>query len=166
MRLSPILLVLTAGLVSLGVSQTLTPTAHAQAVPDQTAPAQAVLVQAAPNAPALRVSIQSLHLKQTLGGLEVTGWITNTGRQTLTYPAVVCVFTDAVGAEVGRAAGYLTAGPVRPGQSVNFRASAPKMPAAAAALRLREAGQTVTVQPPAQTVQSLAQSASRRTTVR
>ena len=132
MRLPPILLVFTAGAVTVGTGQTLAPTVHAQAVPA---------------APALRVTVQSLHAKLTAGGVEVTGRIVNTGQQALTYPAVVCVFSDAAGMEVGRADGYFTAGPVEPGQSVTFRASAPKMPAfAAAALRLREAGQTVTVQ--------------------
>ncbi len=146
MRLPPILLVLTAGAVFFGVSQTLAPTVRAQAAPNQTISPM----------PALRVSVQSLHFKPALGGLEVAGRITNTGRQTLTYPAVVCVFTDAAGAEVGHADGYLTAGPVKPGQSVNVRAFSPKMPAfAAVALRLREAGQSVTVQAPE----------SRRTTV-
>ena len=132
MRLPPILLVFAAGAVTVGISQTLAPTVHAQA---------------APVVPALRVSVQSLHTRLTASGMEVTGRIVNTGRQTLTYPAVVCVFSDAAGMEVGRADGYLTAGPVEPGQSVAFRASAPKMSAfAAATLRLREAGQTVTVQ--------------------
>ena len=142
MRLPPILLVLAAGAVTLGAGQTLAPTAHAQADPA---------------APALRVSVQSLHTKLTARGVEVTGRLANTGRQALTYPAVVCVFTDAAGTEVGQADGYFTAGPVGPGQSVTFRASGPKMHAfAAAALRLREAGQAVTVQA----------SDSRRTTVR
>ena len=132
MRLPPILLVFAAGAVTVGISQTLAPTVHAQAVPA---------------APALRVSVQSLHTKQTAGGVEVTGRIVNTGRQALIYPTVVCVFTDTAGAEVGRADGYLTAGPVEAGQSVAFRAFTPKMPTfAAAALRLREAGLPVTVQ--------------------
>lgn len=145
MRLSPIFLVFAAGAAALGLSQTLAPTAYAQAVPA---------------APALRVSVQSLHAKETAGGTEVTGRLVNTGRQALTYPAVVCIFTDPVGAEVGHADGYLTAGPVEPGQSVTFRASAPKMPVfTSAALRLREAGQTVMVQP-------LAQSDRCRTTAR
>ena len=142
---SPLFLVLAAGLVTFGVSQTLAPTAHAQAVPA---------------APALRVSVHSLHLKQTIGGVEVTGKIVNTGQQALSYPAVVCIFTDAAGAEIGHADGYLTAGPVGPGRSAGFRAVSPTMPVfAQVTLRLREAGQTVTVQP-------LVQPASRRTTVR
>ena len=145
MRLPPILFVFAAGAVTLGISQTLTPTVHAQSVPA---------------APALRVSVQNLHTKQTAGGIEVTGKIVNTGQQTLSYPAVACIFTDAAGAELERADGYLTAGPVGPGQSAAFRAIAPELPAfAQVTLRLREAGRTVSVQP-------LARSASRRTTVR
>ncbi len=160
MRLSPVLLISAAGLVTFGVSQTLTPTVHAQTVHAQTVHAQTVHAQTNPAAPALRVSVQSLHTKQTSGGVEVTGKIVNTGRQALSYPAIVCVFTDAAGAEIGHADGYFTLGPVGPGQSAGFRAVAPTVPAfAKVILRLREAGQTVTVQP-------LAQSASRCTTVR
>ncbi len=114
MRLSPISLVFAAGAVTLGISQTLAPTAHAQAVPA---------------ASALRVSVQSLHTKLTAGSIEVTGRIVNTGRQALTYPTVVCVFTDAAGAEVGYAAGCLTRGPIMPRQSAGFRAIAPALPA-------------------------------------
>ena len=145
MRLPPILLAFAAGAVTLGISQTLTPTVHAQA---------------APAASALRVSVQSLRVRQTLGGTEVTGRIVNTGRQALSYPAVVCIFTDAAGAEINHADGYFTTGPVGPGQGANFRAVSPAGPAfAKVVLRLREAGQPVSIQP-------LAQSASCRTTVR
>lgn len=133
MRLSPLVLVGAAGLVTFGVSQTLTPTAFAQPTP-------------VPSAPALRVSVQSLHTKQRLGSVELTGRIVNTGRQALSYPSVLCLFTDASGREVGRADGYLLAGPVAPGQSVGVRAAAPLPAFAAVSLRLREAGRTVTVQ--------------------
>ena len=143
MQLSPVLLFCAAALATFGVSQTLAPTAQAQAVPA---------------APALRVCVQSLHAKQTAGGIEVTGRILNTGRQALIYPAVVFIFTDAAGTEMEHADGYLLAGPVAPGQSAGFRAAAPPLPAfAQVTLRLREAGRTVTVQP-------RLQSASRRTT--
>lgn len=145
MQISPVFLVLAAGLATLGVSQTLTPTVHAQTIPA---------------APALRVSVQNLHTKRTAGGIEVTGKIVNIGQQALSYPAVVCIFTDAAGAEIERADGYLTAGPVGPGQNAAFRAIAPALPAfTKVTLRLREAGRTVFVQP-------LAQSASRPATVR
>lgn len=142
MRFFPLLFVSAAGLLTLGVSQALSPTAHAQADPA---------------APALRVSVQSLHTKQTAYGMMLTGRIVNTGRQALTYPSAVCVFTDAADREVGRADGYLTAGPVEPGRSTDFRAMAAALPAfAKITLRLREAGKTVIVQP----------FDSRRTTVR
>ncbi len=132
MRLPPIVLVFAAGAVTLGISQTLAPTAHAQAIPA---------------APALQVSVQSLHTRQTIRGTEVTGRVANTGRQTLTYPSVVCVFTDAAGTEVGRADGYFLAGPVGPGQSAGFRAIAPAVSVSAkVTLCLREAGHAVTVQ--------------------
>ncbi len=132
MRLSATFLVCAAGLMTLGASQTLAPTVHAQS---------------APAPPALRVAVQSLHAKQTLGGVELTGRITNTGRQALSYPAVVCVFTDTSGREVGRADGYFLAGPVEPGQSAGFRAAAANLPAfAAVSVRLREAGRPVLVQ--------------------
>ncbi len=142
MQHSPIILVFAAGLLTLGVSQTLSPTVHAETVPA---------------VPALRVFVQSLHVKQTLGGMEVTGKIVNTGQQALTYPAVACVFTDAAGAEIEHADGYLTAGPVAPGQGARFRAMTPTTPHyAKIILRLREAGHPVAIQP----------SASRCTTVR
>ena len=132
MHFSPLVLVCTAGLVTFGVSQTLVPTAHAQSVPVM---------------PALRAAVQSLHTKQVVGGIELAGRIVNTGRQTLSYPAVVCVFTDAAGREVGRTDGYFLAGPVGPGQSADFRAATPNMPPfAAVSVRLREAGRLVTVQ--------------------
>ena len=146
MRLPPLFLVCAAGAVTFAFSQTLSPTARAQSIAA---------------APALRVSVQTLTAKQTPGGIEVTGRVVNTGRQALTYPSVVCVFSDASGREVGRTNGYFTAGPVEPGQSAEIRAVSPQTPAfAAVSVRLREAGQTVTVQPPVQS------SASRRMTSR
>ena len=132
MRFSPLALVCAAGLVTLGVSQTLAPTVHAQPVL---------------TVPALRAAVQSLHTKQVAGGIELTGRIVNTGRQAFSYPAVVCVFTDAAGREVGRTGGYFLAGPVGPGQSADFRAATPNMPPfAAVSVRLWEAGRLVTVQ--------------------
>jgi hypothetical protein len=156
---SPLLPVLAAGLATLGISQTLAPTVHAETVLAETVLA----------VPALRVSVQSLHVKQTPGGVEVTGRIVNTGQRALSYPAVACVFTDAAGAEVQHADGYLTAGPVAPGQAASFRAMSPASPHfAQITLRLREAGRTVTVQPLAPLAAghlSAHLSASRRTTV-
>ena len=132
MRFSPLALVCAAGLMTFGVSQTLAPTAHAQSVPA---------------APLLQVAVRSLHTKQAVGGVELTGRIVNTGRQALTYPSLVCVFTNASGREVGRADGYFLAGPVGPGQGADFRAATPNMPPfAAVSVRLREAGRLVTIQ--------------------
>ena len=132
MQFSPLVLACAAGLVTFGVSQALAPTAHAQSVPAT---------------PLLQAAVQRLHTKQTLGGIELTGQIINTGRQALSYPSVVCVLTNAAGQEVGRVDGYFLAGPVAPGQGVGFRAAAPNMPPfAAVAVRLREAGRPVTVQ--------------------
>lgn len=146
MRLSPIFIFCAAGLTTFAVSQTLTPTVHAQGTNAQNS---------------LRVSVQNLHSTQTVCGRELTGRLENTGQQTLTYTSVVCVFTDASGKEVGRSDAYLTAGPVGPGQSASFRALSPSVPASAkVSLQLREAGQTVTVE------MSPVQAASRRTTSR
>ena len=146
MRLSPIFLICAAGLTTFAVTETLTPTVHAQGADAQNP---------------LRVSVQNLHTKQTVRGRELTGRLENTGQRTLTYTAVVCVFTDASGKEVGRSDAYLTAGPVEPGQSVGFRTLSPAVPTfAKVSLQLREAGQTVIVQMPP------FQAASRRTTSR
>lgn len=132
MRLSPTVLICAAGLATLGVSQALAPTAYAQS---------------APAVPAVRVSVLNLDTRQTLGCVELTGRLVNTGQQTLSYPSVMCIFVNTAGREVGRAEGYLLAGPVAPGQSVGFRASAPNLPAfAAVSLRLREAGRPAAVQ--------------------
>ncbi len=142
MRLPPALLVCAAGLVTFGLIQAQTPIARAESTD---------------RVPPLRAVVQNLHTKQTTGGTELTGTIINTGRLTLTYTSVTAVFTDAAGVEVGRGDGYLTAGPVAPGQSAGVRAALPGMPTfAKVSLHLREGGQIVTVQP----------SASRRTMVR
>ena len=146
MRLSPIFLICAAGFATFAAAQTLTPIAHADA---------------AGTSPMLRVSVRSLQTKQTVRGVELTGRLENTGQQTLTYTSVVCVFTDASGKELGRGDGYLTTGPVGPGQTAGFRALASSAPASAKmTLLLREAGQAVLVQMPS------AQAASRRTTSR
>lgn len=146
MRLSPTFLICAAGLATLAAGQALTPTAHAQSA-DAPLP--------------LRVTIQRLQSRQTVRGTELTGRLTNTGQEALTYTSISCIFTDGFGKEIGRSDAYLTAGPVGPGQSARFRALSPAVPATAKlALHVREAGQTVIVQMP------LAQAASRRTTSR
>ena len=135
MQLPPIFLVCAAGLATFGVGQVLAPTVRADTVAA---------------APALQVSVQRLHVTRTPGGIEITGQIKNTGRQPLCYTSVVCVFTDPAGREVGRGDGYLTAGPVAPGEAAGFRAMALSLPPfTQATLRLREAGQAVTVESPA-----------------
>ena len=113
MQLSPICLVLAAGLATLGISQAVLPTAHAQASGAQAAPS---LYQAA---------VKNLHTAHTQRGLETTGTIVNTGSRTLTYTSVVLVFKSADGAEVAEAPAYLTTGPVGPGQSANLRSASP-----------------------------------------
>jgi hypothetical protein len=135
MRLSPLFLVAAAGMATLSIGQLLLPTARAQS----TGPAPAALLD-------YRVSVKSLHTQRTPHGLEVTGQIFNTGRQTLTYTSLVLVFTNAAG-QGTREDAYLTTGPVRPGQSAEFRAFAPDAPPfIGISLRLREAGHPVLVE--------------------
>jgi hypothetical protein len=135
MRLSSWFLVAAAGMATLGIGQLMLPTAHAQAA------------GSAPIAPLdYRVSVKSLHAQRTPHGLEVTGQIFNTGRQTLTYTSLVLVFTNAAGQDT-REDAYLTTGPVRSGQSAEFRAFAPDAPPfTGISLRLREAGHPVVVE--------------------
>ncbi len=134
MRFSPSFCVCAAALVTLGVGQAVLPTAHAQNA--GTMPALPADYQ---------VSVQNLDARHTPRGLEVTGQIVNTGRQTLTYTSVMLVFTHTAGPDT-RENAYLTAGPVRPGQTAGFRAALPEPPAfAGISLSLREAGKPVVV---------------------
>ncbi len=138
MRFSPTLCVCAAALATLGAAQAVLPTAHAQGA--GTGPGLRADYQA---------SVQSLHTKHTTHGLEVTGRIVNTGRLALTYTSVVLVFAHAAGPDTCENA-YLTAGPVRPGESATFRAALPEPPPfTRLSLTLREAGQPVRVDPPA-----------------
>ena len=136
MRLPPLLLVFAAAAATFGVSQAVPPTAHAQ---DLT-----------PAPVACRAAVKSLRLTRTPHGLEVTGQIVNTGTQPLVYTAVMLVCRAADGAETAPQPAYLTAGPVRPGQSAVFRAVLPPAPADVSSaeifVRLREAGQAVAVE--------------------
>ena len=135
MRASPLFCICAAGLATLGIGQAMLPTAHAQAS------------GTAPTLPSThyQVSVQSLHITHTPRGLEVTGQIVNTGRQMLTYTSIVLVFTHSAGPDT-RENAYLTAGPVRPGGSAEFRAALPEPPAyISISLGLREAGKSVTV---------------------
>ena len=136
MQLSPLFLIFAASAATFGIGQALLPTARAQ-------PGKAPLAIPAE----YRVRVQSLHTKRTLSGIEVTGEIVNTGRQTLTYTSVVTVFTNEAGQELGRGDGYLVAGPVRPGQAAEFRASLPQAPIfTGVTLLLHEAGHSVAVE--------------------
>ena len=152
MQFSPFFLVWAACAATFGFGQALLPTAHAH-------PAKALL-----SAP-YRVRVESLHMKRTAAGLEITGQILNTGRQTLTYTSVAAVFTDAAGQEIGRGDGYLAAGPLRPGQAAEFRACSPSPPAfAGVSVWVQEAGHSVKVEMSGPELLSQA-SDKRRTTV-
>ena len=130
MQMSPLFFLVGAGAATLGLGQTLLPTARAQAA-----------------APILyHVAVRSLAARHTPGGLEITGRIVNTGRRALSYTSVRLIFTDAAGTEIGRAPGYLTAEPLWPGQSAEVRAVLPETaPFHTVTLQLRDAGHPVTV---------------------
>ena len=82
-------------------------------------------------------------------GLVVRGRVTNTGRLPLTYTQVLPLLRDGAGREVFRGSGYLTASPLLPGASAEFRvceANAPKFSRLTVAFR--EAGHPVMLQTP------------------
>ena len=133
MQLSPLCLVLAAGLTTFGISQAVLPTAHAQTSRNAQAP------------PLYQAAVKSLHTAHTKSGLETTGEIVNTGSGTLTYTSVVLVFQSAAGTEAAEAPAYLTTGPVGPGQSAEFRSASPEIAYASISVRLREAGHLVAV---------------------
>ena len=135
MQFSPLVLVLAASAGAFGIGQALLPTVRAEPIK-----------AASRLSTDYRVQVESLHTKHTTSGMEITGKILNTGRQTLTYTSVVTVFTDASGQEIGHGDGYLAAGPVCPGQAAEFRANAPETPGVSGVtLRLSEAGHSVSV---------------------
>ena len=151
MQFQPLFFVFAAGCLTLGISQAVLPIAHAQ---EKDA------------APQYKVRVKNVQVTRAQNGIEVTGQIVNTGTALLTYTSIITVFKDRAGVEVAHGAGYLTAGPVQPGQSASFRATSPSGARfKAVSLRLTEAGQTVTVEtdaaPPAAPLQA---SAKRRTT--
>ncbi len=134
MRCSTFFLLPAASLVRLYAGQTLAPTARAQ-------PASAPL--------AYRVRLDWQKAEPVPGGLVIRGRITNTGTTPLTYTQVTPTFLNHAGTEVFRGSGYLTASPLPPGRSAEFRAfetSAPRF----AGLRMlfREAGHPVLVDGP------------------
>jgi hypothetical protein len=136
MQLSSLFLILAASAATFGAGQALLPTAQAQPIK----------APAALSTPPYRVRVEHLHTKRTASGIEVTGQIVNTGCQSLTYTSLVTVCTDETGRELARGDGYLTAGPVRPGQAAGFRGSLPETPAFTdVTLVLHEAGHPVTV---------------------
>lgn len=97
---------LAAGAATLLFSQSLIPVARAQPV----------------RAPDYRVQVKRQKAVRSFGGLVITGRVTNTGRKPLTYTQVVPVLFDASGKAVYQGSGYLTASPLLPGQSADFRA--------------------------------------------
>ena len=113
MRFSPSFCVCAAALVTLGVGQAVLPTAHAQNA--GTMPALPADYQ---------VSVQNLDARHTPRGLEVTGQIVNTGRQTLTYTSVMLVFTHTAGPDTrGKRLPDCRAGAPRPNCRVSCRAA-------------------------------------------
>lgn len=131
MKCSPLFSIATASLCAIAGSA-LMPTARSQPL-------------AAP--PAYHVRLDWQKAEVGAGGLVVRGRVTNTGTLPLTYTQVVPTLMDHAGREIFRGSGYLTASPLLPGQSAEFRAceaSAPRF----AGLRMvfREAGHPVMVE--------------------
>ena len=123
---------------TLSAGQPFTPTAHAGPV-------------AAPPVYHLRLDWQKA--VPGAGGLVIRGRVTNTGTTPLTYTQVTPTLLDRAGREVFRGSGYLTASPLLPGQSAEFRAFGAAAPRFAGLRMLfREAGHPVLVErraPPA-----------------
>ncbi len=130
----PFVLVIAACGTALALAQALAPTARAQTV-------------SVPAAPAYRLRLDWQKAERGPGGLVVRGRVTNTGRSALTYTRVTPLLLDGAGRTIYHGSGYLTAGPLRPGQSAEFRAFEPSAPAfAGARVEFHEAGQPVLVQ--------------------
>jgi hypothetical protein len=131
---SPFALVIAACGAALALGQVTVPTVRAQAVP-------------APAPPAYRLRLDWQKAERGPGGLVLRGRVTNTGRSALTYTRVTPLLLDGAGRTIYHGSGYLTAGPLRPGQSAEFRAFEPSAPAfARARVEFHEAGQPVFVQ--------------------
>lgn len=131
MKCLPLFLIAAASLVTLAASQALTPTAHAQPV----------------GPPFYLVRLDWQKAEPGPGGLVIRGRVTNIGTTPLTYTQVTPTLVDRVGNEVFRGSGYLTASPLLPGRSAEFRACEPDAPRFAG-LRMvfREAGHPVQVE--------------------
>jgi len=131
MKCSPLFLISAASLATLAAGQTLTSTVHAQPV----SPAE------------YHVRLDWQKAEPGPGGLVIRGRVTNTGTRPLTYTQVVPALLNHAGHEVFRGSGYLTASPLRPGQSAEFRACEPTVPRFAGLRMLfREAGHPVLVE--------------------
>lgn len=105
MRLFPLFLL--ASVATLAAGQAFAPTARAQPV-------------VAP--PEYHVRLDWQKAEPVPGGLVVRGRVTNTGTTSLTYTQVTATLLDRAGREVFRGNGYLTASPLPPGRSAEFRA--------------------------------------------
>ena len=120
-----------ASLAALAAGQALTPTVHAQPV----------------SPPLYQVRLDWQKAELSPGGLVIRGRVTNTGTLPLTYTQVTPTLVDHTGNEVFRGSGYLTASPLLPGRSAEFRACEPSAPRFAG-LRMvfHEAGHPVQVE--------------------
>jgi len=132
MKCSPPILTAIAALVTVIAGLALTPIARAQPTLAR---------------PAYHVRLDWQKAEVGAGGLIIRGRVTNTGTLPLTYTQVVPTLMDRTGREIFRGSGYLTASPLMPGRSAEFRAceaSAPRF----AGLRMvfREAGHPVLVE--------------------
>jgi hypothetical protein len=128
---SPVFVVSAAALAAVAAGQIAPPTVRAQS---------------APCVPLYRVRVDRQAVTRGPGGLTISGRVTNTGSRPLTYTQVVPTLTDGTGRVVFRGRGYLTASPLRPGRSAEFRAYEPSAPPfAAVRVTLREAGHPVAV---------------------
>ena len=120
--------------VSLAAGQALTPTAHAEPISAS---------------PVYHVRLDWQKAVPGSGGLVIRGRVTNTGTVPLTYTQVTPTLLDRAGREIFRGSGYLTASPLLPGQSAEFRAFEADAPRFAGLRMLfREAGHPVLVERP------------------
>jgi len=133
MKFSPLFLIAAASLATVAAGQALTPPARTQAV--------------VPLAYHVRVDWQKAEAGAS--GLVIRGSITNTGTTPLTYTQVTPTLVDHAGKEIFRGNGYLTASPLLPGQSAEFRACETDAPRfAGLRMAFREAGHPVLVEGP------------------
>ena len=131
MKRSPLFSLAAASLATLIAGQALTPTACAQPV----------------GPPLYQVRLDWQKAEPGPGGLVIRGRVTNTGKTPLFYTQVTPTLVDRAGNEVYRGSGYLTASPLLPGRSAEFRACEPSAPRFAG-LRMvfRESGHPVQVE--------------------